>query len=529
MSDIIKIRRALISVYNKENLVKLAEVLRKYEIEILSTGGTLATLKKAGVQAVSVSTFTGAPEILGGRVKTLHPKVHAGILFRRGNEADEAEMKHQEYKPIDMVVVNLYPFEETVANPQSTDSHIIENIDIGGPTMIRAAAKNFDGVAVVTNPSSYDRLIDELEKNEGGLSLEFRRELAGLAFENTYKYDTAIARYFKSGKKEVEVEEPFVDELPEKLNFSFIKKSPMRYGENPHQKAAFYEAPEYNGPTLARAEILAGKSLSYNNISDLDAVLDMLLDFDEPFACVFKHANPCGAAIGKTIGEAYQAAHDSDPLSAFGSIIGLNRNVDLEAAERLHKTHFVECIIAPSYDADALDLMIKKKARRILALPEIAKRRPVGEFVTKYVRGGVLYQTADDIQVTKTSLTSPTVRKASPEEIQSLLFAWKVVKHTKSNAIVIVKDTATVGIGMGQTSRVDSSALAVKRAGKRAKGAVLASDAFFPMPDGVEVALEAGVKAIIQPGGSKGDPDVIEAVDKAGASMVFTGIRHFKH
>jgi len=523
MSDVIKIKRALISVYDKSNLVELGQALSKHDIEILSTGGTLAALKKAGIQAVSVSTFTGAPEILGGRVKTLHPKIAAGMLFRRDNEDDLAEMNRQEYKPIDMVIVNLYPFEKTVANLESTDDDIIENIDIGGPTMIRAAAKNFFGVAVVTDPGSYDKVIEQLDKNDGGLSFDFRKELAGQAFEVTDKYDCAIAKYFKFGREE---ENP---EMPSKLDFSFNLKSSMRYGENPHQKASFYENENFTGPTLARAEILAGKALSYNNISDLDAVLDMLLDFDEPFACVFKHANPCGAAIGDNIAEAYQAAHDSDPLSAFGSIIGLNKHVDMDAAERLHKTRFVECIVAPSFDEQALALMKKKKNRRLLALPEIANGRPRGEMIAKYVRGGVLYQTADDIETLKSSLTTASKRKPTDEEIRSLLFAWKVVKHTKSNAIVIVNRSATVGIGMGQTSRVDASALAVKRAGKRAKGAVLASDAFFPMPDGIEVATEVGVTAIIQPGGSKGDPQAIETVDNANVAMVFTGIRHFKH
>jgi phosphoribosylaminoimidazolecarboxamide formyltransferase/IMP cyclohydrolase len=524
MSDIIKIRRAIISVYDKSGLTDLASALSKYDVEILSTGGTLAAMKKADIQAVSVSTFTGAPEILGGRVKTLHPKIHAGILYRRDIEEDSDELGRHEYKPIDMVVVNLYPFEQTVANKQSTEKDIIENIDIGGPTMIRAAAKNFSGVTVVTDPVMYSRIIEELNKNDGGISLELRWELAGRAFTLTNKYDRAIAGYFEGNPQEDED-----DSMPTELNLSFTRKASMRYGENPHQKAAFYVSEDFSGPTLANAEVLAGKALSYNNISDLDAVLDMLLDFDEPFACVFKHANPCGAATGKTLAEAYQAAHDSDPLSAFGSIIGLNKHVDMETAERLHKTHFVECIVAPSFDSEALAMMKKKKARRLLALPEIAKGRPKGEMTTKFVRGGLLYQTADDAPTLKSSLVTATQRKPTDKEIDSLLFAWKVVKHTKSNAIVIVKDNATVGIGMGQTSRVDASALAVKRAGKRAKGAVLASDAFFPMPDGAEVALEAGVTAIIQPGGSKGDPDVIEAVDKAEAAMVFTGMRHFKH
>jgi phosphoribosylaminoimidazolecarboxamide formyltransferase/IMP cyclohydrolase len=523
MSDMIKIRRALVSVSDKTGLLDFARVLDDYGVEIISTGGTLAALKKGGIQAISVSTFTGAPEILGGRVKTLHPKIHAGILYRRNNEDDIAEMSHQEYKPIDMVIVNLYPFEKTMANPKANDEEIIENIDIGGPSMVRAGAKNFDGVAVVCNPEDYQLIIAEMKKNDGALSLEFRRRLAALAFELTNHYDKAVAAYFACGKEKKEAG------FPEALSYNFTLKSSLRYGENPHQQGAFYQDQKYRGATLTKAEILGGKELSYNNIADMDACLDMILDFKEPFACILKHANPCGAAIGKTLAEAYHDAHASDPLSAFGSIIGLNRQVDMATAQLLYDTEFIECILAPGYEPEALELLKKKKTRRLLALPEISTGRTPGEMVFKYIRGGILYQTADEGELLEASIQTATKRKPTKEEIKSLLFAWKVVKHTKSNAIVIVKGNATVGIGMGQTSRVDASALAVKRAGERAKGAVLASDAFFPMPDGVEVALEAGVTAIIQPGGSKGDPQAIEAADKAGAAMVLTGIRHFKH
>jgi phosphoribosylaminoimidazolecarboxamide formyltransferase/IMP cyclohydrolase len=523
MIDMMKIKRALISVSDKTGLVELARALTKHEVEILSTGGTLAALKKEGIHAVSVSTFTGAPEILSGRVKTLHPKIHAGILARRDNEDDCAELTHHEYKPIDMVVVNLYPFEKTAANPHATEDEIIENIDIGGPTMVRAAAKNFAGVAVVTDSRDYQLIIEELDKNQGALGLELRKKLGAQAFALTERYDRAISGYFAGigGKAG--------DDFPERLKFSFSLKSELRYGENPHQKGAFYRDAAFVGPTLAQARILSGKPLSYNNISDLDACLDMLLDFDEPFAVVLKHANPCGAATGATPADAYRDALASDPLSAFGSVIGLNKKVDMDAARLIHETHFVECLLAPGYDDDALELMKKKKNRRILELLEITGGRPPRETVFKYVRGGILCQTADESDVDKAALRVVTKREPSEEELKSLLFAWKVVKHTKSNAIVIARGTATVGIGMGQTSRVDSSALAVKRAGNRARGAVLASDAFFPMPDGLEVAAEAGVTAFIQPGGSKGDPQVIEAADRAGAAMVFTGIRHFKH
>ncbi len=523
MNDRIKIKRALVSVSDKIGLVEFARGLESYGIEIISTGGTLNTLKKEGIHAVSVSTFTGAPEILGGRVKTLHPKVHAGILFRRGNEADENEMRHHEYKPIDMVVVNLYPFEKTVARSGVAEDEIIANIDVGGPTMVRAAAKNFAGVAVVTNPGDYEAVLEELQANDGTLGLEFRRRLAGKAFQMTFQYDRAIARYFSSRGKEMETE------FPKDIEFQFNLKQSLRYGENPHQKAAFYAVPGFAGPTLANARQLAGKELSYNNIADLDACLEMLLDYRDPFACILKHANPCGAACGKTLAEAYRDALATDPLSAFGSIIGLNKTVDMSAAQLLHDTQFVECILAPGFDNDALDLLIKKKTRRILVLPEIIQGRPQGEIYSKFVRGGLLFQTADDIQINESELKVVTKRAPTREEIKALLFAWTVVKHTKSNAIVLAKGTATVGIGMGQTSRVDAGFLAVKRAGERAKGAVMASDAFYPMPDGVEVGTNAGVTAIIQPGGSKGDEEAIAAADKAGAAMVFTGIRHFKH
>jgi len=523
MGDMIKIRRALISVSDKTGLLEFARALSEYGVEIISTGGTLATLKKGGIQAVSVSTFTGAPEILGGRVKTLHPKIHAGILYRRDSNEDMAELTHHEYKPIDMVVVNLYPFEKTVQNPKSTEEEIIENIDIGGPTMVRAGAKNFEGVAVVTDCNDYNLIIEEMKKNEGALGLQYRRHLAGKAFDLTNRYDRAVSAFFRCGVPAAE------GEFPARLDYSFALKSSLRYGENPHQKGAFYQDEKFTGPTLTRAEILSGKELSYNNIADMDACLDMILDLKEPFACILKHANPCGAAVGATLADAYRDALASDPLSAFGSIIGLNKKVDMTTAKLLYDTEFIECILAPGYEPEVVEFLKKKKTRRILALPEIESGRPGGEMVFKYIRGGILYQMADEHELDPAALNTVTKRNPTAAELKSLLFAWKIVKHTKSNAVVIVKDLATVGIGMGQTSRVDASALAVKRARERAKGAVLASDAFFPMPDGVEVALDAGVTAIIQPGGSKGDPQAIEVADKAGAAMVFTGIRHFKH
>ncbi|HWR81662.1 MAG TPA: bifunctional phosphoribosylaminoimidazolecarboxamide formyltransferase/IMP cyclohydrolase [Candidatus Deferrimicrobium sp.] len=523
MTGVVKIKRALISVSDKTGLENLARQLQELEVEIVSTGGTLKRLRDAGIHAVSVSTFTGAPEILGGRVKTLHPKIHGGILCRRDNPEDVEQLQDLEYRLIDLVVVNLYPFQQTLSRVDAAESEIIENIDIGGPSMVRAAAKNFTCVTVITDPSDYDALVEQIRTYEGGTDSSFRKACAAKAFALTTRYDTAIAGYFAGGKDQIEAM------FPRHLGLNYLFREKLRYGENPHQKAALYAADDFTGPTLLNAQVLSGKELSFNNYYDLDACLDMLLDFQEPFACVVKHANPCGAAAGSDIAEAYTRAYESDPLSAYGSIIGLNKEVDMACARVLHDTPFVECVLAPSFSDEALALLAKKKNRRFLALPSIGQELPKGNIVYRHLRGGVLAQTADDIETLESSLQTVTKRAATPEELAALMFAWKVVKHTKSNAIVLAKGTATVGIGMGQTSRVDSSFMAVKRAGDRTPGAVMASDAFFPMPDGIEVAVNAGVTAIIQPGGSKGDEEAIAAVDKAGAAMVFTGIRHFKH
>jgi phosphoribosylaminoimidazolecarboxamide formyltransferase / IMP cyclohydrolase len=525
VSDTIKVKRALLSVSNKTGIEQLGAELVKLGVEIISTGGTLKTLRDAGVQAISVSTFTGSPEILGGRVKTLHPKVFAGILYRRSNESDIDELKQSDYRPIDLVVVNLYPFEETVIKTGVTDEEVIENIDIGGPSMLRAAAKNFESVTVVVDPADYSALLEQLQKKKGQTTLAFRRQCAGKVYAVTSRYDQAITSYFAQGIPGATTDKNY----PPKMTLSLTKSSSLRYGENPHQSASLYSVDGYAGASLIHAQVLAGKELSYNNYNDLNACLDMILEFDEPFACVVKHTNPCGAAVGSTIAEAYQKAYDSDPLSAYGSIIGLNREVDLVCAKVLHETPFVECILAPSYSAEALELLKKKKNRRLLALKDIAKPVASGRTAFQPIRGGMLVQSADEHQLNESMLTVVSKRQPLADEMADMLFAWKVVKHTKSNAIVLAKNGATVGIGMGQTSRVDSGFMAVKRAGERAKGAVMASDAFFPMPDGVEVAAKAGVTAIIQPGGSQNDHAAIEAADKAEAAMVVTGIRHFKH
>ncbi|HSG98819.1 MAG TPA: bifunctional phosphoribosylaminoimidazolecarboxamide formyltransferase/IMP cyclohydrolase, partial [candidate division Zixibacteria bacterium] len=468
-AGLVKVRRAIISVSDKAGLVDFARELHALGVEIISTGGTMGALKKAGVHVVPVSSFTGSPEILDGRVKTLHPKVHAGILFRRDNQDHCNEIAALEYKPIDMVVVNLYPFEKTVANPDATRQDIIENIDIGGPSMIRSAAKNFESVAVVTAPEQYSVALQELQSTEGCLSLATRERFAEAAFARTSEYDRFISDYF-SRSATVAAD---ADSLPGSLNLQYLEQSSLRYGENPHQRAKFYRAVTPGGPSLANAQILAGKELSYNNIADMDAALEMTLDFERPFACVLKHANPCGAAEADTLAEAYEKALATDPLSAFGSIIGLNRTVDLATAQKLNDTQFIECILAPGYDDDALELLSKKKNRRIVALPEITRGRPSGEMVGKFVRGGLLWQSADDLALGAADLKTVTDIAPTAKQIQTLLFAWRVVKHTKSNAIVIAKDCATVGIGMGQTSRVDSSFLAVKRAADRAQGACL--------------------------------------------------------
>ena len=521
----VKIRRALVSVSDKTGIVEFVKKLSSLDIEIISTGGTKKILKEAGIHVVPISSFTGAPEMLDGRVKTLHPAVHGGILFKRNNPEHIKQIKEQDMRPIDMVVINLYPFEETVAREGVTDDEIIENIDIGGPSMVRSAAKNYDDVIVITDPSQYEEVSQEMEESAGSVSYETRFNFARKAFELTSKYDTMIAGYFNrkaAGKEEN-------DEFPNSLKFEYSRKASLRYGENPHQKAAIYAQVGRYGPSLIDAEVLGGKALSYNNYGDLEAVIGMLLDFDEPFACVVKHANPCGAAVAETPQEAYGLALESDPMSAYGSIIGINRLVDIETATLLHKTLFVECVLAPGYTDEALALMKKKKARRILALPAIEKGDNADRTHYSFLRGALLAQEPDVYKVTEEDLKVVTEVKPTKEQIKSLLFGFQIVRHIKSNAVVLVKGTQTVGVGCGQTSRVDASFLAAYKAGDRAKGAMLASDAFFPMRDGIDKAAEAGVAAIIQPGGSKRDPETIEAANEHKIAMVFTGIRHFKH
>ncbi len=512
------IKRALISVYDKTGVEKLAGFLQEKGVEIVSSGGTFKKLSEAGIEVTKVTDLTGAGEILGGRVKTLHPNVHAGILAR---EDQLNELAGLNIRPFDLVVVNLYPFEQVVSSGANL-SEALENIDIGGPAMLRASAKNHPRVTVICDPIDYDSLMEIMEANNGATTDEYRLLMAAKTFARTSAYDNAITEYLNRQGNESE------SVFPKSFNLNFRMKNTLRYGENPHQQAALYTEPSYAFTSLAEARVLSGKELSFNNLWDLEAALQMILDFDEPFATVIKHTNPCGAAVGKTLAEAYHKALESDPLSAFGSIIGLNRIVDMETAQLLHDTHFVECIIAPDYEPEALKLMKKKKARRLIAVGDL-KPPDNSYFETRRILGGALLQSRDIEEPSPDNLKNATKTEATPGQIDDLLFGFKMVKHVKSNAVLICKDGATVGIGMGQTSRVDSSMIAVRKAGERAKGAVAASDAFFPMPDGLEVLTEAGVKAVIQPGGSKGDPDVIAAADNAGIAMVFSGMRHFKH
>ena len=527
---LVKIKRALLSVSDKSGIIELARVLSKLGVEIVSTGGTQAELRKAGIKSISISSFTGFPEILDGRVKTLHPKVFGGILARRGEEQHKKEMGEQDIKCIDLVIVNLYPFENTAKKADVTQEEVIENIDIGGPSMIRAAAKNFESVAVAVDPKKYDPIIKELEENDGSLCLVTRQDLAREVFEYTAHYDAMISNYFSELSPQKE------SEFPDYLNLSFEKIQSLRYGENPHQGASFYKNTLFKGPSIPRCEILSGKELSYNNINDLEAALAMLQDFSDgsteakkPFAVLLKHTNPCGAACADTLAQAYEDALACDPVSAFGCIIGLNRVVDMEAAKKIHETFFVECVVAPGYEPDAFELLKKKKNRRFLACPELLESKNSKVNEVKIIKGGALVQTPDHHQIKESDLKVVTEVSPTPDQIKSLLFAWRMVKHVKSNAILLAQGEKTVGIGAGQMSRVDSSLIAARKAGEKAKGSVLASDAFFPMRDGVDAAAQAGVVAIIQPGGSKGDPEVIKAGNENKIAMVFTGIRHFRH
>jgi phosphoribosylaminoimidazolecarboxamide formyltransferase/IMP cyclohydrolase len=519
MENLLKLRRAVISVWDKGGIVEFAQALVRWDVEIVATGGTERALREAGIRVVSVSEITGFPEILGGRVKTLHPKILAGILARKDDPAQLKQAEELGIPLVDLVVVNLYPFEKTVVEPGVTLEKALEQIDIGGPTMIRAAAKNFPSVAVVVDPADYPAILEELEAHEACLTFATRKRLAAKVFARTSQYDTAIARYLtgKSG------------ELPEVISIAAARHSALRYGENPHQAGAFYAAEPRQG--LGSLRQLHGKELSFNNLLDTDAAVGLVSEFEEPAVCIVKHNNPCGVGTGATCSEAYDKALATDPVSAFGGIVACNREVDAELAEKLASL-FLEVIVAPSFSDPAFEILSRKKSLRLLTMPFDARRRRE-DWDVRSVWGGWLVQEFDaSLAEDFGEARVVTERAPSEAEWEALRFAWKVARWVKSNAIVFAGKDRTLGIGAGQMSRVDSVHLAAwkaRNAGLSLAGSVLASDAFFPFRDGVDAAAEAGATAIVQPGGSVRDQEVIQAANEHGMAMVFTGVRHFRH
>ena len=511
-----KIRRALVSVSDKADVAWLARELSDMGVEVISTGGTYKLLRNDGINAIPVAEVTGFPEMLDGRVKTLHPMVHGGILADRSNPEHMRQLEFQKIPPIDLIVVNLYPFAETVAKKGVTRAEAIEQIDIGGPTMVRAAAKNHAHVAVVVNPSRYESIIDEMKKTGGEISEATCRDLAMEAFAHTADYDANIHAYLSGRQK-----------FPDALTLSLRKVSGLRYGENPHQEAALYGEAGYAGTSLSRAPQVSGPALSFNNILDGEAAWSTALEFDEPACVIIKHNNPCGVAVAEHLWVAYERALDCDPVSAFGSVIAFNRSLCKKGAQAL-MGNFIELVLAPSYEPDALELLRSKEGLRLLEMGKIDGGDRTGRDY-RHIRGGMLAQDYDTDPYDVS--TMDVVTKTSPTEQQwdDLIFAIKVAKHVKSNAIVLARDAATVGVGAGQMSRVDAAAIAVEKAGKKAAGCVAASDAFFPFPDAVEKVVEAGALAIIEPGGSKKDDEAIAVCDKNKVAMVFTGRRHFRH
>ncbi|HYL82968.1 MAG TPA: bifunctional phosphoribosylaminoimidazolecarboxamide formyltransferase/IMP cyclohydrolase [Candidatus Angelobacter sp.] len=521
------VQRALISVFDKSGIVDFARRLAALNIEILSTGGTAKLLRESGVAVRDVSDFTGWPEMLGGRVKTLHPKVHGGLLFRRKHADDRKQAAEHGIAPIDLVVVNLYPFEATAAKSGLTAEELIENIDIGGPTMLRSAAKNFESVTVVTDPADFDRVAQELETH-GDTSLTTRLELARKVFATTSRYDGMITMELErlsASAEHVALQPKPV--LPERVHLALRRQQELRYGENPHQAAALYVFAGRPPEGLAAAKQLQGKELSYNNLVDLEAARSLAAEFKEPAAVIIKHNNPCGTAEQATLRDAYLKALACDPVSAFGGVLAFNRSVDAATAEEI-ATLFVECIAAPGFEHRAKEIFAAKKNLRLLELPP-GGLEPERELQLKRILGGMLVQQPDLGQLNDLELRTVSKRVPTPEEMRTMRFAWKVSKHVKSNAIVFARDGATLGVGAGQMSRVDSVKLAVMKAQAPLAGSVVASDAFFPFPDGVEEAAKAGATAVIQPGGSVRDPDVIAAADRLNLAMVFTGMRHFSH
>ncbi len=527
-----KVQRALLSVTDKTGLVDFAKKLAGMSVELISTGGTAKLLREAGIAVKDISELTGFPEMLDGRVKTLHPKVHGGILYIRGNSAHRAAVAEHDIHPIDMVVVNLYAFEKTAAKPGVHFEEIIENIDIGGPSMVRSAAKNFQDVAIVTSPADYAAIASELVQNGGELSLKTKWGLAQKAFATTAAYDAAIATALETisidDAGSFDIAGLTAEAFPQTVRITDRKVADLRYGENPHQKAALYSDGGTSG--VANGRQLQGKELSYNNIVDLQASWDLASEFDEPFCAIIKHTNPCGSAVGKDIVEAFQRAFECDPVSAFGGVIAVNRSVDGAAAEAIAglrhngQALFIECIIATSFDEAARQRFAKRKDLRLLEIDSAPQK-----WVIKAVSGGLLIQDNDLAKIDSTQLKVVSERAPSEAEMRDLLFAWKVCKHVKSNAILYAKDGRGIGVGAGQMSRVDSAKIGAAKAVLPLAGSVAASDAFFPFSDGVEVIGQAGATAIIQPGGSKADEQVIATANRLGMAMVLTGIRHFRH
>lgn len=519
-----RIETALISVYRKDGLVEFARTLHERGVTILSTGGTLQTLQENQIPALSVAEYTGQPEILGGRVKTLHPKIFAGILARRDVAEDMETLKRDGIRPIDLVVVSLYPFEETAGRADATLGEVIEQIDIGGVALLRAAAKNHASVYVVCDEADYSELLKALDSEDEVMLTALKRRLATKAFQRTASYDAAIANYL--GARCETSDEARTSEFPPQLLVSLPKIQDLRYGENPHQRAAFYANNPRGETSLAGAHQLHGKELSYNNIIDLDSALEIVRAFEEPCCAIIKHNNPCGVARAERLCDAYRAARACDPVSAFGGVIGFNRVVDADTAQAMADL-FVEAVVAPDYEEDALTILTKKKNLRLLATGPFT---PVqDQWMYRSVVGGVLVQTRDTAMVTREQLRVVTKAQPTEEDIDALLFAWKVAKFVKSNAIVYASRDATIGIGAGQMSRIDSTNIAAVKAQSPVRGAYMASDAFFPFRDNVDRAADIGIRAIIQPGGSVRDEEVIQAADEHGLIMVFTGMRHFRH
>jgi phosphoribosylaminoimidazolecarboxamide formyltransferase/IMP cyclohydrolase len=504
-------RLALLSVSNKTGLIDLARSLvEEFDFDLISSGGTAQALKDAGLPVTKVADYTGSPEILGGRVKTLHPRIHGGILARRDVPQDITDLENNQIRPIDLVVVNLYPFEQTIAKPGVTLAEAVEQIDIGGPAMLRASSKNFAHLAVLCDPAQYDEYLQELRQNNGVASLEFRQKAALKGFSHTASYDRAIASYLAEAQQ---------------YTLSGTQLQSLRYGENPHQPAAWYQTG--TTPTgWTTATKLQGKELSYNNLVDLEAARRIIAEFtDTPAATIIKHTNPCGTALGNTISEAYQKAFNADSTSAFGGIVALNRPIDAATASELIKT-FLECVVAPSCDAEAQEILGKKSNVRVLTLPDLSSGP---KDTVKAIAGGFLVQASDDVIADTSQWQIVTERQPTESELAELLFAWKVCKHVKSNAIVVTSDRTTLGVGAGQMNRVGSVKIALEQAGEKAKGAILASDGFFPFDDSVRTAAAAGITAIVQPGGSLRDKDSIKAANELGLLMVLTGVRHFLH